>query len=71
LHWANSEQVKADLQWFVAEEQRKYDEIIAVLMRNQLLSAADRDRCPRTLHFQLIDRCELFDAAPLPAVPGE
>jgi hypothetical protein len=55
LRWVNSEQGRTDLQALAADLRQRYADMLRGLMLLHLLTAEERDRCPRSVDIEVRD----------------
>jgi hypothetical protein len=56
LHWTTAERYRSDLRAFVANQQRKYAELVSLLLRHRGLTPEESKRCHLNLDIEVIDR---------------
>jgi hypothetical protein len=68
LHWTTVEKYRSDLEAFVADQQRRYTELISLLRSRNLLTAEDSERCHLNLEIEIVDLRRSNRTLPIPIV---
>jgi hypothetical protein len=55
IQWRTAGQYRSEIQAFAAEQQQRYDAMLATLLSQGLLNAAEREQCGPTLDFEVVD----------------
>jgi hypothetical protein len=70
VHWMNPEQVRADLDFSAAQLNQRYADLLLGLIRRNLLTPAERTRCPQSVEIEVLDH-RLDRTQPLPTITAK
>lgn len=67
LHWTTLEQYRSDLQAFVADQQRRYAELVSLLVRRRILTPEEGERAHLNLDIEVLNH-RSYQSQPIPNV---